>query len=441
MTITPLHDWIARKTGLSAEKFNFENLRAYQLDRLHQVVAYARQRSPFYRALFHESPSGDFNFTAFTGFPFTSARDLREDPARFVCVPQDEVSRIVTLPTSGTTGSPKRVFFSASDQQLTIDFFAVGMSTLARAGDRVLILLPGARPGSVGDLLFTGLQRLGCLPFKSDQLDGEENILELMKAREINLLVGSPVQLQRLAVCDASAPCLPAGQVRAVLTSTDRLPRSIIASLQKQWGCEVFDHYGMTETGLGGGVECSAHAGYHLREADLYFEVINPLTGMPVADGETGEVVVTTLTRTAMPLIRYRTGDISRFLSEKCPCGSFLRRLERIHHRLDEGVGVGGGLLRQADLDEVVFAVEGVMDFTAALERRDGVDTLEISTVNTGDNLAEIEPLIRRSLLRLPAIRDALSQTLLAITLQPMARRPLTGAAAMQKRSIRDLRI
>jgi len=109
--------------------------------------------------------------------------------------------------------------------------------------------------------------------------------------------------------------------------------------------------------------------------------------------------------------------------------------------RLDEGVGGGGGLLRQADLDEVVFAVEGVMDFTAALERRDGVDTLEISTVSTGDNLAEIEPLIRRSLLRLPAIRDALSQTLLAITLQPMARRPLTGAAAMQKRSIRDLRL
>ena len=97
----------------------------------------------------------------------------------------------------------------------------------------------------------------------------------------------------------------------SVLLSTDRLPRAVIGAIEKAWGCDVYDHYGATEMGLGGGVDCRTHTGYHLREADFYFEIVDPLTGIPVSDGESGEVVFSTLTRTAMPLIRYRTGDVS----------------------------------------------------------------------------------------------------------------------------------
>ena len=96
--------------------------------------------------------------------PFTTPEDLRQDPGQFVCVSQDEVARIITLPTSGTSGLPKRIYFSAEDQELTVDFFQIGMSTLARPGDRVLILLPGPKPGTVGQLLTVGLERLGCNP-------------------------------------------------------------------------------------------------------------------------------------------------------------------------------------------------------------------------------------------------------------------------------------
>jgi phenylacetate-coenzyme A ligase PaaK-like adenylate-forming protein len=139
----------------------------------------------------------------------------------------------------------------------------------------------------------------------------------------------------------------------------------------------VFNHYGMTETGLGGGVECEARRGYHLREADLYVEVVEPNGTRPMPDGERGEVVVTTLTRTGMPLIRYRTGDLSRFIPGPCPCGTDLRTLERITGRAAGVVRTATGAgLSLAELDEVLFGLPGVLDFDATLLRGATGDTL-----------------------------------------------------------------
>ena len=94
-------------------------------------------------------------------------------------------------------------------------------------------------------------------------------------------------------------------RLKSVLLTTDYVPEAIVEFVERLWRCTVYNHYGMTEMGLGGGVECQARRGYHLREADLYFEIVNPQTEMPVVEGETGEVVFTTLTRRGMPLIRY----------------------------------------------------------------------------------------------------------------------------------------
>ena len=91
-------------------------------------------------------------------------------------------------------------------------------------------------------------------------------------------------------------------------------------------------------------------------------------------DGEYGEVVFTTLTRRGMPLIRYRTGDVSRFVAGECPCGTHLKTLERITHRLDGRLSVGPGYLTMADLDEAIFAIDGVLNFTATLSNNDGHD-------------------------------------------------------------------
>ncbi len=402
MKITPLHEWIAQCIGCPAVDFNRTTLERHQLERLNWVIHYTYEHSRFYRERLANTSKTITSFNDFSAFPFTTADDLRADPNRFVCVSQDDVQRIVTLPTSGTTGESKRVFFSAADQELTVDFFKVGMSTLAGPGDRVLILLPGLRPGTVGDLLKIGLERLGCTATIYGPVDDEEKVLRLIRELDANLLVGAPVHLHRLARWDEAFQILPKKQIRSVLTSTDVLANTIRANLQSIWGCEVFDHWGMTETGLGGGVECEAHQGFHLRAADLYVEIIDPVTGQVLPEGEHGEVVITTLTRSAMPLIRYRTGDLSRLITGACACGSFIPRLERITHRVGAGIHLGSGLLIQSMLDEALFQIREVLDFSASYQK----STLSLAVRIFGDEFESVEKAIQNSLRQFSIIQS-----------------------------------
>ena len=330
MKITPLEAWISRHIGTNGTGLSRERIEAFQLAKLRETIGWAKARSPFYRE--HLAGLGQEDLTdleALTRFPFTTAEDIRRQPLRFLCVSQSEVSRVVTLQTSGTTGEPKRVFFTIDDQERTIDFFHHGMSTLAGPGDRVLILLPGTLPGSVGDLLVKGLERLGAVGVPHGPVREASRTLEVMEKERIDTLVGIPAQVLGLARLSGgtAAP-------GSVLLSADHVPDAVSTELRRIWGCEVFTHYGMTEMGFGGGVECEARNGYHLREADLYIEIVDPETGRSVSEGDPGEVVFTTLTRRGMPLIRYRTGDVSRFVPGPCPCGTVLKTLARVKSRL-----------------------------------------------------------------------------------------------------------
>ncbi|HRD96337.1 MAG TPA: hypothetical protein PLA97_08075, partial [Rubrivivax sp.] len=161
------------------------------------------------------------------------------------------------------------------------------------------------------------------------------------------------------------AAALGPSRVRAALLSSDRAGPALRNALVALWHCEVHDHYGMTEMGLGGGVDCAAHAGYHMREAELLLEVVDPASGAPLPDGCFGELVLTTLLRRGLPLIRYRTGDLSRVMPGPCTCGSALMRLDRIQGRIGASLRVGAGQLTQEDLDEALLGLPQVIDFAA----------------------------------------------------------------------------
>jgi len=378
MKKTPLEKWIGGKLPDTHGSLS-ERIARYQLQKLRETVAYVRERNSFYRGLYAgvvDDPARDF--AAFSRLPFTTAGHLRREGMKMLCTSQDEIERVVTLQSSGTTGPPKRLFFTAEDLETTIDFFAHGMATLVEPKDTVIIFLPGTLQDSVGDLLARALVRTKVKPVVWGPIrDTAAARAEIMQHPN-SCLVGIPTQILALARGDYGR-IIPHGWVKSVLLSTDYVPAAIERELERCWGCRVLTHYGMTETGLGGGVECTAGEGYHLREADLYTEVVDPVSGLPLPDGEEGEVVFTTLNRKGMPLVRYRTGDRARLITTPCSCGTVLKRLGRVQGRIETEVRLKDGQrLRMSDLDEVLFPIPGVLDFIAQVDSQGRRDQLRL---------------------------------------------------------------
>ena len=422
--ITPLDKWISTKIGLDpGKKFSPSDLDRYQVHQLKRVIRYARENSPFYRERLGGLPD-DFLYGPedLASVPFTTETDLRKHHLNMLCVSQSDVSRVVTLQTSGATASPKRLYFTDDDLELTIDFFHHGMTTLTRPGEKVMILMPGQTPGSIGDLLKKALARMNARGFIYGPVTDSDNAIETLLKIQPHCLVGLPVQVLSLIRRSAKSE-IPQRLIKSVLLTADYVPRTIVGDVENRFKAQVFEHYGMTEMGLGGGVQCEIRKGYHLREADLFFEVIDPKSGMPPVDKEPGEVVFTTLTRKGMPLIRYRTGDLAQFITEPCPCGSSLRRLGKIHGRLAGKVGLlDGGILTLPEMDEVLFQVPGLLNYRAELKLRNGKECLSIQAHTVSETSSEIPEEIKIRLMEIPSVKKAVTEG--RLFLDPVTRSP-----------------
>ncbi len=336
---------------------------------LWETVRYAWEKSPFYQEKFRESgldeavKPGDWE--SFRQLPFTTPEDIRENPERFLCVPAKEIARIITLRTSGSSGKPKRLFFTEDDLMRTADFYEVGMQYLVKPGDTVTVYMEGPGLFSVGGLLKEGLSRIQVEVRVHGLIRDMEAAARDGEGRDC--FVGVPGQMYSLAV---NAPWL---RPKTVLLSADYVPESVLQFLEETWKCRVFTHWAMTETGYGGGVQCTARGGYHMRDGDLLLEVIDPDTGLSVPEGEYGELVLTTFHRRGMPLIRYRTGDVGRYLLEPCGCGCLKPCLAKVEGRLDDVICLPGGkLLSMHILDELLLSSGEIQDFEAAYDEKKG---------------------------------------------------------------------
>jgi phenylacetate-CoA ligase len=422
IAITPLDAWIREKAGIAPDLRDFsfaKALRGYQLRKINETIDHARSNAPFYRRRLASAPAGPLTtLSDLAQIPFTFPSELAQDPFAFLAVNQNEIARIVTLRTSGSTGVSKRIFFTQNDLELTVDFFHRGMGTLVKPGQRVAILLPGEMPDSVGDLLLRGLERMDVQSLVYGPVKDPVDAASAIASFGAHCVVGIPTQVLAVAL-SRTGGATGKGNLESLLLSTDYVPRAVAGTLQKVWGCRVFNHYGMTETGLGGGVECDALDGYHLREADLYFEVVDHETGAPCPDGMPGEVVFTTLTREGMPLIRYRTGDIARFIPAPCPCGTVLRRMERVRGRWEGIHRLGpGALLTLSDMDEALFRLPGLLDYRAIIiEGKDKGFRMHVDVRVREDGCLD-DSHILEALYEVDAIRAALRTSLETPTLR-----------------------
>ncbi len=423
---------IASKTPSLVGRFpQSDEIEREQMRLMRDLVEYARENSPFYRKQL-KGVNTDMlqRRDDLRMLPFTRSHDIREHGPEMICVSDDDIARIITINSSGTTGKPKRLHFTENDINLTLEFFRHGMTTMVRPGERVVILLPGDTPDSTGDILMRALAAEGIDGVAYGLAPDPFATINILAREKPECIVGFPIQLLAAARADFEGR-IPRADIKSVLLCSDYIPETVIQELELAWDCEIFSHYGTVETGLGGGVECGSHEGIHIREDDLLFETVHPRTGNPVPTGVEGEITVTTLTRRGMPLIRYRTGDIAALHEETCPCGSNLRRLGKIKGRIDNRcILASGASLAMSTLDERIFAIPGVADFNAEMHSINGGETLslEVSVVKGFEN--ECDGRIREALTGL----GIFSSTALGIRCSPVTK------VSPAKRMIHDKR-
>jgi phenylacetate-CoA ligase len=354
----------------------------YQRFKLLRCLNYCFEKSSFYREQFHKAgitPAHIQKREDLSRFPLTDPMHIAEEPYRFLCLSRAEIARVHTFVTSGTTGPQKKVFWTQSDLDRITSFMSAGIGTVANSADVVQIFLPDGRPNSQADLLYQGVNKLGATPVLSEPAFSAREHLALIEKFHSTILFGYTGLLFRLSKELQTNYDLRSKGVKILFLAAEYLPDSRRRELQSIWNCGVRTHYGLTEMGLGVAVECEAGDGYHFNEADLLLEIIDPRTGQPIEDGQEGELVFTTLNREAMPLVRYRTHDISRLIVEPCACGaSSLLKIGPVKKRLDCIVTLAGGdEIYPSLFDDVLYAIPGLIDYQLEITRHEGKDRLD----------------------------------------------------------------
>ena len=344
MKRTNLENWIEKTEALP--ELTREGLETVQLLRLNETLARVTARGGFYR----NYPKKLEFLSDLQKLPFTTAGDLSAHPGKFLLTSQSEITRVISGATSGTTGLSKRVFYTETDTEHTVGFFAAGISEMLSAGEKCFIAFPFTGAFGLGDLIAKAVEQLGGIPIKAGfgQTFGE--MLDLLQETQPETYIGFPVTLLSLARMYGDG--FP---IHRALVSGDACPSGVIAELEQLLGKKLYPHYGSRECGLGGAVTCEAFEGMHLRENHIIPEIIDE-TGNVLPDGEYGELVITTIGADAMPLIRYRTGDYTRILPP-CPCGGVTKRIDTVSRR--------EGKISIEELDSILFRIPELIDYRA----------------------------------------------------------------------------
>jgi len=358
-------------------------LKAHQLEGLRWTVAHAYSGSPVYRKKLDQAgvrPEDIRSLDDLKRLPFTTSKDLQEGyPFPLLSVPFEKVVRIHA--SSGTTGKRKVLCYSQKDIQDWAHFFArcYEMAELTLS-DRVQIAVGyGVWTAGVGF-------QLGCETFGAMAVPAGPGNMDM----QCEFLVDFE---STVMCCTASMGLLMAEEVnrrglqdkiklRKMIFGSERSSDAMRKRIQDLLGVEhMYDIPGMTELyGPGTGLDCSHHAGIHYW-ADYYIlEILDPETLQPVPDGEVGEMVVTTLKKEAVPLIRYRTRDLTKLIPGRCACGSVLPRHDRILGRSDDMIIFRAVNIYPGQVDHVLSGISGIgSEYQIHLERKeDGRDYMTL---------------------------------------------------------------
>ncbi|MCL2503048.1 MAG: phenylacetate--CoA ligase [Coriobacteriia bacterium] len=359
-----------------------ESLEELQLRRLQMTVAWVYERVGHYRERMEElgvRPRDIRSLDDVRRLPFIDKSALRDTyPYGMFALPLDEVVRIHS--SSGTTGKPIVVGYSRGDINTWSELTArVAASAGVKRTDLVqMAFLYGMFTGGWG--MHYGIERIGAtiIPAGSGQT---ERHLMMMQDFGSTVLVSTPSYALYLAEQgEAAGVDLRSLPLRLGLFGGEPCTGLMRREIEGKLGIRATDNYGLSEV-VGPGVagECECACGQHIAEDHFLFEVIDPATDEPVAPGEQGELVITSLTKEAFPVLRYRTHDITAIDTSPCECGRTLARIKSVRARTDDMLIIRGVNLFPSQVEDVLFNIEGIRPhYLIVIDRKKNMDDLEV---------------------------------------------------------------
>ena len=384
------------------EAMPLEQMERFQLEHLQGTLRWAYERLPYYRNKFDNAgikPDDCTSLKDLASFPFTNKADLRDNyPFGLCAVPMHEVVRIHA--SSGTTGKPITGPYNKED----LDQWAECMArNLFAAGVRSNDICQNA----YGMGLFTGglgfhqgAEKIGCAVIPASSGMTERQVL-LMQDFGTTVLFSTPSYAltiaERAKDMGIDLRGLP---LRVGVFGAEPWTAEMRREIEERMGIRAMEAYGLTEMGgPGTAFDCSEQNGLHINEDHFIPEIIDPITEEVLPIGSQGELVFTAIRRQTMPLIRYRTRDITLLRREKCPCGRTLIKMEKVHGRSDDMVIVSGVNVFPSQIESLLLEVPEVEpQYVIVLKKKGYLDTMTIDVESTPDvyeagkdKIAEIE--------------------------------------------------
>lgn len=426
----PLHDWVelkVRNTFKHDEGFRKALGRAtlgdidrrtfeeYQLHRFRRQMAYVMENSPYYQKAYAEAgvrPEDIRTMDDLDKVPLTDPNALAEEPFLFLCLSQSKIAR--TFSTSGTSGKPKRLFYTNDDLLNIVDSIAAALRSAGLKSDETLhIMFPAVVAWDPSLMLESACKVAGLRSVVCSDVNVEEQ-MRVMREQQARMIIGLTSFIYRVTVLARDRFDLRALGLKAIICSSEPLSEAVRHELEDAWGCKCLSQYGLTEMGLATTIECFVQQGLHVNEADFMVEVVDPVTGKRLPPGEEGELIWTALSFQGSPLLRYRSCDISHYILPPCECGhAIIGKIGKPKGRLNDATKIGlGEHIFPALFDEAIMKVHGALSYQLIIDKPSYRDHLHFIVEYNGD-LEKGKEEVLKAITGLEEIRSGLENDLI----------------------------
>ncbi|NLV86429.1 MAG: phenylacetate--CoA ligase [Clostridiales bacterium] len=387
-----------------AETMPREKLHALQSERLCATVKRVYENVPLYKNRFDEmglSPKDIHSIDDITKLPFTLKQDLRDNyPYGLFAVPMDEVVRLHA--SSGTTGKQTVVGYTEADMKIWGEVMArtIGAGGVTKSDIGHISYGYGLFTGGLGGGL--GSETIGCATIPASTGNTRRQVTILQDFKPTFILATPSYALTIAEFLDANGISADELSLKAGFFGAEPWTENMRAEIENRLKLKAYDIYGLSEIiGPGVAYECQCQNGLHVNEDHFYLEIIDPETGLPMPDGEEGEIVFTCITKEALPLIRYRTRDVGKKLSGQCDCGRSFVRMIKPAGRTDDMLIIRGVNVFPSQIESVLMDMQGIAPFFQLVVEREGnLDKLtvlvELTERTFTDEVRKLEAMSRQ---------------------------------------------